>query len=527
MPDERADAAPLTLRGVTLTLPSTAGPVEILRGVDFAVAAGERVAVVGPSGCGKSSLIAVAAGLERPTSGTVELLGQDCGGSDEDGRSRLRRGRVSLVFQSFHLLPNMTARRTSAPLEIAGRSGAAKTAGDWLGRVGLTGRAGHYPHQLSGGEQQRVALARALAARPALLFADEPTGNLDAANAELVAELMFDLVGETGAALVLVTHDPSWPPGPTAWRGWRTGGWSKAALHDTGRREARVPLRRSGAARRGAGLSHLPGLPGPGRGGDRGGWVHGRGLSPGAGQPGPGDSGRRSAVERRPAAVHRRRARRFRPYRAVDYAVASQAMAQAPSGERRLVELRGVGPLSPGWPGRALRRGQSQAALAPVGDAAGAAVEQPLLDRLGLKLGDRFLVGNVPVVARAVLISEPDRLGRGFALGPRVLTRMRPWRPAAFSAQACRSARRRASPSPPAAPLTVKADLKRAPGMGELRGGYRLRDRNDAAPGAQRLIDQLEYFLGFIGLASLVAGGLGVAGAVSAYLETRKARSPC
>ena len=209
MPDERAGATPLTLRGVTLTLPSTAGPVEILRGVDFAVAAGERVAVIGPSGCGKSSLIAVAAGLERPTGGTVELLGKDLADLGEDGRSRLRRGRVSLVFQSFHLLPNMTAaENVSAPLEIAGQSGAAKVAGDWLERVGLTGRAGHYPHQLSGGEQQRVALARALAARPALLFADEPTGNLDAANAELVTELLFDLTAETGAALVLVTHDP-------------------------------------------------------------------------------------------------------------------------------------------------------------------------------------------------------------------------------------------------------------------------------------------------------------------------------
>jgi putative ABC transport system ATP-binding protein len=209
MPDERAGAAPLTLRGVTLTLPSTAGPVEILRGVNFAVAAGERVAVIGPSGCGKSSLIAVAAGLERPTGGTVELLGRDLADLGEDGRSRLRRGRVSLVFQSFHLLPNMTAaENVSAPLEIAGQGGASKVAGDWLERVGLTSRAGHYPHQLSGGEQQRVALARALAAEPALLFADEPTGNLDAANAELVTELLFDLTAQTGAALVLVTHDP-------------------------------------------------------------------------------------------------------------------------------------------------------------------------------------------------------------------------------------------------------------------------------------------------------------------------------
>jgi len=206
--DAAAADAPLALDAVTLTLPSAAGPVEILKGVDFVVSPGERVAVIGPSGSGKSSLIAVAAGLERPTSGHVRLLGQDLARLDEDGRARLRRGRVSLVFQAFHLLPNMTAEENvSAPLEIAGEPGAARTARDWLDRVGLSGRLSHYPHQLSGGEQQRVALARALAARPALLFADEPTGNLDGVNAAAVAQMMFDLIAETSAALVLVTHD--------------------------------------------------------------------------------------------------------------------------------------------------------------------------------------------------------------------------------------------------------------------------------------------------------------------------------
>ncbi|MDB5429746.1 MAG: transporter [Caulobacter sp.] len=208
--DAAAAPTPLMLRGVTLTLPSAAGPVEILRGVDLSVAPGERVAVVGASGSGKSSLIAVAAGLERPTSGQVALFGQDVGSLNEDGRAKLRRGRVSLVFQSFHLLPNMTAEENVAtPLEIAREKNATATAREWLDRVGLTPRLRHYPHQLSGGEQQRVALARALAARPHLLFADEPTGNLDAANAAAVAGLMFDLVAETGAALVLVTHDAS------------------------------------------------------------------------------------------------------------------------------------------------------------------------------------------------------------------------------------------------------------------------------------------------------------------------------
>src|ERR1700761_4008624 len=199
---------PLRLQGVGLTLPSAAGPVEILKGVDLTVAPGERVAVVGPSGSGKSSLIAVAAGLERPTAGTGRLVGQDLATLNEDGRARLRRGFVSLVFQAFHLLPNMTAEENvSAPLEIARLPNAGQTAKDWLERVGLAKRGHHYPHQLSGGEQQRVALARALAARPSLLFADEPTGNLDGKNAEAVADLMFHLIAESGAALVMVTHD--------------------------------------------------------------------------------------------------------------------------------------------------------------------------------------------------------------------------------------------------------------------------------------------------------------------------------
>ena len=208
MVDAAGAPAPLAMTGVSLALPSAAGVVQILRAVDFSVAAGERVAVVGPSGCGKSSLIAVAAGLEQPTAGAVRLFDQDIGGLDEDGRARLRRGRVSLVFQAFHLLPNMTAEENIAtPLEIAGSRNAAAVAQDWLERVGLTARARHYPHQLSGGEQQRVALARALAASPALLFADEPTGNLDAANAAVVADLIFDLTARSGAALVMVTHD--------------------------------------------------------------------------------------------------------------------------------------------------------------------------------------------------------------------------------------------------------------------------------------------------------------------------------
>jgi len=202
------DTPPLVLDDVGLTLPSAAGPVEILRNLSLTLGEGERVALVGPSGSGKSSLIAVAAGLERPSSGRVQLFGRELSRLDEDGRARLRRGRVSLVFQSFHLLPNMTAEENvAAPLEIARRPGAMDEARAWLDRVGLGARRRHYPHQLSGGEQQRVALARALAPSPALIFADEPTGNLDSTNAAHVADLLFELVEHTGAALLMVTHD--------------------------------------------------------------------------------------------------------------------------------------------------------------------------------------------------------------------------------------------------------------------------------------------------------------------------------
>ena len=201
-------AALLELDDVGLVLPSTAGPVQILSGVNLVVRPGERLAITGPSGSGKSSLIAVAAGLERPTAGTVRLFGEDMASLEEDGRARLRRGRVALVFQSFQLLPNMTAEENVlAPLEIARVPAPLPRARDWLARVGLAHRMDHYPHQLSGGEQQRVALARALAVEPALLFADEPTGNLDQATAAQVADLMMNLLQQTGAALVLVTHD--------------------------------------------------------------------------------------------------------------------------------------------------------------------------------------------------------------------------------------------------------------------------------------------------------------------------------
>jgi putative ABC transport system ATP-binding protein len=206
-----SEAEPLIdLRGVHLNLASLAGEVNVLRGVDLAVASGETMGVIGPSGSGKSTLLMVMAGLERATSGLVRVAGQDLGGLDEDGLARFRRGAVGIVFQSFHLVPTMTAlENVAVPLELAGARDAFDRAEHELRAVGLGHRLDHYPGQLSGGEQQRVALARAFVARPRLLLADEPTGNLDQATGRTIVDLLFELHDRTGTTLVLVTHDAS------------------------------------------------------------------------------------------------------------------------------------------------------------------------------------------------------------------------------------------------------------------------------------------------------------------------------
>ncbi len=187
---------------------SPEGPLTIVHGVSLDIAAGESVAIVGASGAGKSTLLALLAGLDVPTTGRVLLAGTDLTALDEDGRARLRAQRVGFVFQSFHLIPALTAlENVMLPLELAGRPDARRGALDTLTRVGLKDRTGHYPRQLSGGEQQRVALARAFVTQPAVLFADEPTGNLDTTTGERVGELLFELNANSHTTLVLVTHD--------------------------------------------------------------------------------------------------------------------------------------------------------------------------------------------------------------------------------------------------------------------------------------------------------------------------------
>ncbi|MDX9767352.1 MAG: ABC transporter ATP-binding protein [Ectothiorhodospiraceae bacterium] len=196
---------------LTKSVTGPGGELHILRGVEMVVAPGEAVAILGASGSGKSTLLGLLAGLDTPSAGEVRLLGQSLGDLSEDARAALRAGRVGFVFQSFQLLPALTAlENVMLSLELSGRAARAREqALAALDRVGLAKRVGHYPSQLSGGEQQRVAIARAFAGEPSVLFADEPTGNLDQVTGGQIIDLLFDLKGRQGTALVLVTHDPS------------------------------------------------------------------------------------------------------------------------------------------------------------------------------------------------------------------------------------------------------------------------------------------------------------------------------
>ena len=197
----------LDVRTLSKSYDTPGGPLEVLHKVSFGLAAGRSMAILGPSGSGKSTLLGLCAGLDRPTSGSVQLAGVDFASQDEDGLARLRNEMTGFIFQSFQLLPTLTARENvMVPLELRGED-AGSRAEELLDQVGLSDRADHYPVQLSGGEQQRVAIARAFINRPRLLFADEPTGNLDGATAEVVQKLLFDIHADAGASLVLVTHD--------------------------------------------------------------------------------------------------------------------------------------------------------------------------------------------------------------------------------------------------------------------------------------------------------------------------------
>ena len=201
-------ATMISVRGLSLRLVSGGRPVDVLTDVSLEIPARQFVAVAGPSGSGKSTLLGLIAGLDRPTAGSIRVAGVDLGGLSEDGLARFRRDAIGYVFQSFHLIPTLTARENVAvPLELAGEPDALDRAGALLDEVGLGARGHHYPAQLSGGEQQRVAVARAMSRRPPVILADEPTGNLDSATGTQIVELLLAANRAHGSTLVLVTHD--------------------------------------------------------------------------------------------------------------------------------------------------------------------------------------------------------------------------------------------------------------------------------------------------------------------------------
>ena len=203
-------AIAIRARNVTLSLGARDARVDILRGIDLDIASGESLAILGASGSGKSSLMALLSGLEQASGGSVEVAGHDFTRLNEDGLARARRGTIGIILQSFHLLPTMSAlENVAVPLELAGQRDAFAVAARELEAVGLGHRLTHYPSQLSGGEQQRVAIARAMAPAPAIIFADEPTGNLDAATGAAIIDLIFARQAARGATLVIITHDPA------------------------------------------------------------------------------------------------------------------------------------------------------------------------------------------------------------------------------------------------------------------------------------------------------------------------------
>lgn len=202
------DLAMLELSEVRRSYHSGHEDLEVLKGISFSVRAGETISIIGPSGSGKTTLLGICAGLDQPTSGSVQLCGRDIAALDEDARAAIRNENVGFVFQNFQLLPTLTAlENVMVPLELRGERGAKSRAKELLEQVGLAERTSHYPIQLSGGEQQRVALARAFVNQPKILFADEPTGNLDADTSQPIVDLLFNLNKTAGTTLVLVTHD--------------------------------------------------------------------------------------------------------------------------------------------------------------------------------------------------------------------------------------------------------------------------------------------------------------------------------
>ncbi len=503
------------MRDLRLTLPSAAGPVNILRGIDLDIAAGEAVGLVGPSGSGKTSLLMLLAGLERASGGSVQIGGVEITGMDEDARARLRRG-IGIVYQAFHLIPAMTAlENVSVALELAGRRDAARAATAALAAVGLGHRLRHLPGQLSGGEQQRVAIARAFAVRPRLLLADEPTGNLDQATGAGVIELLFRLRAEHGTALLLITHDEA--------LAGRCGRRLRMEDGKVGGGGVCVSLALRLAARelrggvRGLGIVLLCLALGVGaiaavgslRAAVEGGLAaNGRALLGGDVEVQTG------AEPPPPALISWLRARGA----LVSELTELRSLLVAPSGRRELIDLKAV---DPEWPlvGAAVLAPPLPlaSALAAHDGRFGLLADPLVLDRFGLRPGAVVRVGSEAFTLSAALVSAPDRVASPALFGAPVViaTAALPAAglvvPGAIVTHKVRAAMRerpiRVSPAPSSAAFPDR--------------GWRVRGPADAAPGVGRFIDQMALFMSLVGLTALLVGGVGVASGTRAWLETR------
>ena len=501
----------IALRGVNLSLGGGAARVHILRDIDLNIGRGEAVALLGPSGSGKSTLLMVMTGLERANSGSIVAAGEDLSKLDEDALARFRGKNIGIVFQAFHLIPTMTAlENVAVPLELAGVDDAFGRAERELIAVGLGGRLSHYPAQLSGGEQQRVALARAVAPNPAILVADEPTGNLDEATGSEIIELLFHGYRQHGTTLVLVTHDID--AGATLRPGaadpFGTAGGTRLTRGEAPMtplalryawRELRGGLRGFGVfiACIALGVMAIAGV----------GSVA-QSLADGLSQAGSAILGgdlNFSLVQREATDGERRF---LDAHGKVAVIATLPTMARANDGRTTLVEIKAV---DGAYPLFGAVTAEPDLPLADLfernGDAFGAAADPALLTRLDLKLGDRITVGKATIELRSVLKNEPDRLSGGIGFGPRLLVSQEALRASALlqPGSLVRWQYRLRLPASNATDGAVVA-LERRARSDFPNAGWDVRTRKKASPQLERNVERFSQFLTLVALTALLVG---------------------
>ena len=435
----RPSGSAIALTGINLSLGRDATRVHILKDINLHIGTGEAVGLVGPSGSGKSTLLMIMAGLERPDTGIVRVAGEDLGALGEDGLARFRGRNVGIVFQSFHLIPTMTALENVAiPLELAGAPEAAARAADELAAVGLAARSGHYPAELSGGEQQRVALARARAPNPAILIADEPTGNLDETTGAEIVDLLFASHAERGTTLVLVTHDAALAGRCDRVVRMRSGRIDGASQPRAARGASAVtdPSPRSA----GAGLAVTLRLAARDlRGGLRGFYIFmicialgvmaiagvgstAASLTDGIAREGRVILGGDAAFSLIPNEASTAEREFLQSQGQLSVAATFRAMARAEDGHTALVEIKAVDGAYPLYGAVALDPALPLATVLEERDGAyGAAADPALLARLDLAPGASIKVGQATIAIRSALTAEPDKVAGGIGFGPRLL----------------------------------------------------------------------------------------------------------